>query len=143
MVTALDVRRPHGTTVSAFASPSLTPPRVLVSLDNRSPLLAHPGRLRHGTAQPLQPYKVVENFLQLETLAPGRIDLASAGPPRAPSSTHPAPRPRRTAHPTTSPSRSARSSPTSRAVSRRPRPGRAESCPSASWWPTQAPRRSG
>ncbi|WP_306943054.1 flavin reductase family protein [Streptomyces phaeochromogenes] len=40
MVTALDGDRPHGTTVSAFASHSLTPPMVLVSLDNRSQLLA-------------------------------------------------------------------------------------------------------
>lgn len=31
---------PHGTTVSAFASLSLTPPMVLVSLDNQSELLA-------------------------------------------------------------------------------------------------------
>ncbi|MGY0063628.1 flavin reductase family protein [Streptomyces sp. LZ34] len=40
VVTAMDGRRPHGTTVSAFASLSLTPPMVLVSLDNRSDLLA-------------------------------------------------------------------------------------------------------
>jgi flavin reductase (DIM6/NTAB) family NADH-FMN oxidoreductase RutF len=40
VVTALDGDRPHGTTVSAFASHSLTPPMVLVSLDNRSQLLA-------------------------------------------------------------------------------------------------------
>lgn len=39
VVTAMDGRRPHGTTVSAFASLSLTPPMVLVSLDNRSQLL--------------------------------------------------------------------------------------------------------
>ncbi len=40
VVTALDGSRPHGTTVSAFASLSLTPPMVLVSLDERSRLLA-------------------------------------------------------------------------------------------------------
>ncbi|MFI1730427.1 flavin reductase family protein [Streptomyces acidicola] len=40
VVTALDGRRPHGTTVSAFASLSLTPPMVLVSLDGQSQLLA-------------------------------------------------------------------------------------------------------
>ncbi|MEV7872678.1 flavin reductase family protein [Streptomyces sp. NPDC088124] len=41
VVTAMDEGpRPHGTTVSAFASLSLTPPMVLVSLDNRSQLLA-------------------------------------------------------------------------------------------------------
>ncbi|MFF2375110.1 flavin reductase family protein [Streptomyces xiamenensis] len=41
VVTAMDDGpRPHGTTVSAFASLSLTPPMVLVSLDNRSRLLA-------------------------------------------------------------------------------------------------------
>ncbi|MEU1183629.1 flavin reductase family protein [Streptomyces sp. NPDC005820] len=40
VVTAMDGPRPHGTTVSAFASLSLTPPMVLVSLDNRSQLLA-------------------------------------------------------------------------------------------------------
>ncbi|MEV0640898.1 flavin reductase [Streptomyces sp. NPDC050619] len=40
VVTALDGDRPHGCTVSAFASPSLTPPMVLMSLDNRSQLLA-------------------------------------------------------------------------------------------------------
>ncbi|MFC9425720.1 flavin reductase family protein [Streptomyces sp. NPDC056987] len=39
VVTAMDGPRPHGTTVSAFASLSLTPPMVLVSLDNRSQLL--------------------------------------------------------------------------------------------------------
>ncbi|MET7844127.1 flavin reductase family protein [Streptomyces sp. NPDC005356] len=40
IVTTMDGHRPHGTTVSAFASLSLTPPMVLVSLDNRSQLLA-------------------------------------------------------------------------------------------------------
>ncbi|MEU6225504.1 flavin reductase family protein [Streptomyces sp. NPDC047042] len=40
VVTAMDGERPHGTTVSAFASLSLTPPMILVSLDNRSRLLA-------------------------------------------------------------------------------------------------------
>ncbi|MEI7033594.1 flavin reductase family protein [Streptomyces pratensis] len=40
VVTALDGSRPHGTTVSAFASLSLAPPMVLVSLDERSHLLA-------------------------------------------------------------------------------------------------------
>ncbi|MFF8502049.1 flavin reductase family protein [Streptomyces anulatus] len=40
VVTALDGDRPHGTTVSAYMSLSLTPPMVLVSLDERSHLLA-------------------------------------------------------------------------------------------------------
>lgn len=40
VVTAMDGPCPHGTTVSAFASLSLTPPMVLVSLNNRSHLLA-------------------------------------------------------------------------------------------------------
>lgn len=40
VVTAMDDGHPHGTTVSAFTSLSLTPPMVLVSLDNRSRLLA-------------------------------------------------------------------------------------------------------
>ncbi|RZB16065.1 flavin reductase [Streptomyces sp. F001] len=40
VVTAMNGRRPHGTTVSAFASLSLTPPMVMVSLDTRSHLLA-------------------------------------------------------------------------------------------------------
>ncbi|MTD53214.1 flavin reductase family protein [Amycolatopsis pithecellobii] len=39
VVTAMDGDRPHGTTVSAFASLSLTPPMLLVSLDRRSDLL--------------------------------------------------------------------------------------------------------
>jgi flavin reductase (DIM6/NTAB) family NADH-FMN oxidoreductase RutF len=39
VVTAMDGERPHGSTVSAFTSLSLTPPMVLVSLDNRSQLL--------------------------------------------------------------------------------------------------------
>jgi flavin reductase (DIM6/NTAB) family NADH-FMN oxidoreductase RutF len=41
VVTAMDGRRPHGTTVSAFASLSLYPPMVLVALDTTSNLLAH------------------------------------------------------------------------------------------------------
>lgn len=40
VVTAMDGDRPHGTTVSAFASLSLNPPMVLVSLDRESDLLA-------------------------------------------------------------------------------------------------------
>ncbi|MFD8220275.1 flavin reductase family protein [Streptomyces sp. NPDC059697] len=40
VVTAMDGPRPQGATVSAFASLSLTPPMVLVSLDERSQLLA-------------------------------------------------------------------------------------------------------
>jgi flavin reductase (DIM6/NTAB) family NADH-FMN oxidoreductase RutF len=40
VVTALDRDRPHGTTVSAFASLSLDPPMVLVALDRRSDVLA-------------------------------------------------------------------------------------------------------
>lgn len=39
VVTALDGDRPHGTTVSAFASLSMTPPMVLVALDRGSDLL--------------------------------------------------------------------------------------------------------
>ncbi|MBS9376570.1 flavin reductase family protein [Rhodococcus sp. B50] len=40
VVTAMDGKRPHGTTVSAFASLSMDPPMVLVSLDRGSALLA-------------------------------------------------------------------------------------------------------
>ena len=40
VVTAFDGERPHGTTVSAFSSLSLTPPMVLVALDEASDLLA-------------------------------------------------------------------------------------------------------
>lgn len=40
VVTSMDGDRPHGTTVSAFASLSMTPPMVLVSLDRGSDLLA-------------------------------------------------------------------------------------------------------
>lgn len=40
VVTTLTDGRPYGTTVSAFASLSLSPPMVLVSLDRRSGLLA-------------------------------------------------------------------------------------------------------
>jgi flavin reductase (DIM6/NTAB) family NADH-FMN oxidoreductase RutF len=39
VVTAFDDARPHGTTVSAFCSLSLTPPMVLVALDEGSALL--------------------------------------------------------------------------------------------------------
>jgi flavin reductase (DIM6/NTAB) family NADH-FMN oxidoreductase RutF len=39
VVTAMDGDRPHGTTVSAFASLSMAPPMVLVSLDRTSELL--------------------------------------------------------------------------------------------------------
>ncbi len=39
VVTAMDGERPHGTTVSAFASLSVDPPMVLVALDARSDLL--------------------------------------------------------------------------------------------------------
>lgn len=40
VVTAVDGERPHGTTVSAFASLSIDPPMVLVALDRASALLA-------------------------------------------------------------------------------------------------------
>ncbi|MFC3960797.1 flavin reductase family protein [Nocardia jiangsuensis] len=40
VVTAMDGDRPHGTTVSAFASLSASPPSLLVSLDRGSDLLA-------------------------------------------------------------------------------------------------------
>ncbi|RBM21523.1 flavin reductase [Prauserella sp. PE36] len=40
VVTTMDGDRPHGTTVSAFASLSLEPPMVLAALDRRSELLA-------------------------------------------------------------------------------------------------------
>ena len=40
VVTALREGAPHGTTVSAFSSLSLSPPMVLVALDRRSDLLA-------------------------------------------------------------------------------------------------------
>lgn len=39
VVTAMDHDRPHGTTVSAFASLSMAPPMVLVALDRDSELL--------------------------------------------------------------------------------------------------------
>jgi flavin reductase (DIM6/NTAB) family NADH-FMN oxidoreductase RutF len=39
VVTAMSAGKPHGTTVSAFASLSMTPPMVLVSLDRGSDLL--------------------------------------------------------------------------------------------------------
>jgi flavin reductase (DIM6/NTAB) family NADH-FMN oxidoreductase RutF len=41
VVTAMAVDRPHGTTVSAFASLSVNPPMVLISLDRTSELLGH------------------------------------------------------------------------------------------------------
>ena len=41
VVTAFDRHRPHGTTVSAFTSLSMTPPMLLVSLDASSDLLTH------------------------------------------------------------------------------------------------------
>jgi flavin reductase (DIM6/NTAB) family NADH-FMN oxidoreductase RutF len=47
VVTTLADGRPHGTTVSAFASLSMAPPMVLVSLDRGSSLL---GRLVVGSA---------------------------------------------------------------------------------------------
>lgn len=40
VITAMDGERPHGTTVSAFASLSMSPPSLLVSLDHGSDLLA-------------------------------------------------------------------------------------------------------
>lgn len=40
VVTSISDGRPHGTTVSAFASLSMTPPMVLVALDRGSELLA-------------------------------------------------------------------------------------------------------
>lgn len=39
VVTAFDGNRPHGSTVSAFASLSMSPPMVLVALDRNSELL--------------------------------------------------------------------------------------------------------
>ncbi|MGH3249709.1 MAG: flavin reductase family protein, partial [Trebonia sp.] len=72
VVTAMAGDRPHGSTVSAFASLSLNPPMVLVSLDLSSDLLRHirdsgafgchptpspPGRhcpATHGTCGPVQ-----------------------------------------------------------------------------------------
>lgn len=53
VVTGMGSRRLHGTTVSAFVSVSLTPPMVLVSLENQSQLLAiirRNGRFGHGAA---------------------------------------------------------------------------------------------
>ncbi|WP_040800599.1 flavin reductase family protein [Nocardia higoensis] len=47
VVTAMDGDRPHGTTVSAFASLSMSPPSLLVSLDQGSELLSL--ILRSGT----------------------------------------------------------------------------------------------
>lgn len=46
VVTALDGEQPHGTTVSAFGSLSMSPPMMFVSLDNGSALL---GRLAVGS----------------------------------------------------------------------------------------------
>lgn len=46
VVTVLHDGEPHGTTVSAFASLSMEPPMLLVSLDQRSALL---GKLRLGS----------------------------------------------------------------------------------------------
>jgi flavin reductase (DIM6/NTAB) family NADH-FMN oxidoreductase RutF len=46
VVTTMAGERPHGTTVSAFASLSMTPPMVLASLDRGSDLLA--GIRAHG-----------------------------------------------------------------------------------------------
>lgn len=40
VVTTMDGARPHGTTVSAFASLSMDPPMILVALDRGSDLLA-------------------------------------------------------------------------------------------------------
>lgn len=40
VITTVDEGRPHGSTVSAFMSLSLTPPAVLISLDNNSTLLS-------------------------------------------------------------------------------------------------------
>jgi flavin reductase (DIM6/NTAB) family NADH-FMN oxidoreductase RutF len=40
VITGIDDEGPHGTTVSAFASLSMTPPMVLVALDRGSDLLA-------------------------------------------------------------------------------------------------------
>jgi len=40
IVTAMDGKRPHGTTVSAFSSLSLEPPLIMVALDRGSDLLA-------------------------------------------------------------------------------------------------------
>lgn len=46
VVTAIDGTRPHGTTVSAFASLSLAPPMLLVALDRGSDLLTLVERTR-------------------------------------------------------------------------------------------------
>ncbi|MGW4130929.1 flavin reductase family protein [Amycolatopsis japonica] len=40
VMTSFDGERPHGTTISAFCSLSMTPPMLLVALDERSELLA-------------------------------------------------------------------------------------------------------
>jgi flavin reductase (DIM6/NTAB) family NADH-FMN oxidoreductase RutF len=61
VVTTLAGGRPHGTTVSAFTSLSMSPPMVLVSLDRRSGLLA---RLAQGS-----PFGV-------NVLGQGQADLA-------------------------------------------------------------------
>lgn len=62
VVTAVEDGRPHGTTVSAFASLSMTPPMVLVSLDHGSDLLAMVRRT---------------NTFGLNVLASGQSTLAS------------------------------------------------------------------
>jgi flavin reductase (DIM6/NTAB) family NADH-FMN oxidoreductase RutF len=61
VVTTIDNGEPHGTTVSAFASLSLHPPMVLVSLDRQSDLLARVTRSRQ---------------FGLNVLASGQADLA-------------------------------------------------------------------
>ena len=63
VVTTLADGRPHGTTVSAFASLSLSPPMVLVSLDRGSGLLA---RLTGGSV------------FGVNVLGSGQADLALA-----------------------------------------------------------------
>ena len=52
VVTTIDAGVPYGTTVSAFCSLSLTPPMILVSLDNNSRLLRHIPQQRTVRAEP-------------------------------------------------------------------------------------------
>jgi flavin reductase (DIM6/NTAB) family NADH-FMN oxidoreductase RutF len=61
VVTAFDAARPHGTTVSAFLSLSMSPPMTLVSLDTNSQLL---------------PLLAVERPFCINVLAQTQSDLA-------------------------------------------------------------------
>ncbi|GAB88514.1 putative oxidoreductase [Gordonia rhizosphera NBRC 16068] len=85
VVTAMDGARPHGTTVSAFASLSMTPPMVLVSLDRRSDLLAVLQRSRRFGVNILS-HGQADTAVQFARKGPDKFDgvswHGSAGLPR-------------------------------------------------------------